>query len=84
MDDIFSSLLSMRVDPEGPCHAGMTKTPLTPPLPADLTPEMELVRRHGGIPSCSTCYDKRFDADKVDVNISLHFTILNVHDQNPM
>lgn len=64
MDDIFSQLLSMRVDPDAAPVPGSIKTPLTPPLPADLTPETEIVRRLGGTPSCSTCYDKRFDADK--------------------
>jgi len=64
MEDIFSSLLSMRLDPEAPPQPGMMRAPLTPGLPAELTPEAELVRRIGGKPFCSSCYDKRFDADK--------------------
>lgn len=64
MDDIFASLLSMRVDPNAPQLPGMIKSPLTEPLPSDLTPDLEHSRSIGGIPTCSTCYDKRFDADK--------------------
>ena len=66
MEDIFSSLLSMRVDPNAPCVPGMTKSPLTPGIPAELSPEMNLIRSIGGNPSCSSCYDKRFDANKVE------------------
>ena len=67
MDDIFASLLSMRVDPNAPQLPGMIKSPLTEPLPSDLTPNLELSRSIGGIPTCSSCYDKRFDADKVRI-----------------
>jgi hypothetical protein len=61
MADIFASLSAMSIDSSVQLPK---KQPYTLPPPNAASTDADLVRRVGGTPSTSSCYDHRFDADK--------------------